>query len=149
MFGRRVFARFTMEIPGLGVVKKDRLLNCYRSKPIPVPVLGNKKCQIVVSGYDKDSKKVDFHAAIANFLSITPSVLKDAQPFVFQYYRECKADRRSSGRAIVKIASAGKVFGHVRLGDKPVVKRRAHGDKGIYVSLSCECDWEQEHGLQI
>lgn len=27
--------------------------------------------------------------------------------------------------------------------------RRAYGDKGIYVSLECSCDWEPEHGLQI
>ncbi len=27
--------------------------------------------------------------------------------------------------------------------------RRGTGDKGVYVSLECGCDWEQEHGLQI
>ena len=28
-------------------------------------------------------------------------------------------------------------------------KRRAYNDKDIYVSIACECDWEQEHGLQL
>jgi hypothetical protein len=30
-----------------------------------------------------------------------------------------------------------------------MVTRREHGDEGVYVSLNCECDWEEEHGLQI
>jgi len=30
-----------------------------------------------------------------------------------------------------------------------LITRRAYGDKGIYVSLECGCDWEHEHGLQI
>ncbi|RDH43718.1 hypothetical protein B9G39_09845 [Zooshikella ganghwensis] len=24
-----------------------------------------------------------------------------------------------------------------------------YGDKAIYISLSCECDWEEEHGLLL
>jgi hypothetical protein len=30
-----------------------------------------------------------------------------------------------------------------------MVSRRAYGDKGVYVSIECNCDWEPEHGLQI
>jgi len=30
-----------------------------------------------------------------------------------------------------------------------MVSRRAYGDKGIYVSLECNCNWEPEHGLQL
>ena len=30
-----------------------------------------------------------------------------------------------------------------------MVSRRAYGDKGIYVSLECNCDSEPEHGLQL
>ncbi|HEY7328274.1 MAG TPA: hypothetical protein VH592_11565 [Gemmataceae bacterium] len=30
-----------------------------------------------------------------------------------------------------------------------MVSRRAYGDKGIYISVECGCEWEQEHGLQL
>lgn len=30
-----------------------------------------------------------------------------------------------------------------------MVTRRPYGDKRIYISLECGCDWEREHGLQI
>ncbi|MBL7782234.1 MAG: hypothetical protein JNM22_13510 [Saprospiraceae bacterium] len=29
------------------------------------------------------------------------------------------------------------------------ISRRPYQDKNIYVDISCECDWEQEHGLQL
>jgi hypothetical protein len=140
---------FVVEIPGLGPVKRDAKLGWYRSKPIPIPLLGRKKGRIIVEDYDEDQKPEEYHVAIANFLSLTPAVLKAAAPYVFQYYEATKANFAPGDREFVPIASASEVFRYVRLGTEPVVTRRAHGDKGIYVSLGCECDWEEEHGLQI
>jgi hypothetical protein len=47
------------------------------------------------------------------------------------------------------IESPADVWKCVHLGSQPTVSRRAYGDKGIYISLECGCDWEEEHGLQI
>ena len=41
------------------------------------------------------------------------------------------------------------VWQHVRFGSEPMVSRRQYGDKGIYISVECGCDWEEEHGLQL
>ncbi len=76
-----------MEIPSIGKVTKDEELDWYYSEPIRVPVLGDQMCQIIVEGYDEDSSKDDFHAAIRNFLSLDQSVLKQAEADVFQYYK--------------------------------------------------------------
>ncbi len=29
------------------------------------------------------------------------------------------------------------------------ITRRPYKDKDVYVDINCECDWEQEHGLQL
>lgn len=29
------------------------------------------------------------------------------------------------------------------------VSREPYEDKGMYLQLLCDCDWEQEHGLQL
>ncbi len=29
------------------------------------------------------------------------------------------------------------------------VRRRSRREKGVYVQITAECDWEPEHGLQI
>lgn len=137
-----------MEIPNLGLVTKDEGLGWYYGQPMVVPVLGGKMCRLVVEGYDEDPNKGDFHDAIANFLSISPAVLKESEEYVFQYFKQCQqlGDR---GDAEISIAYPSLVWLHVRLGSEPIVTRRGYGDKGIYVSLECGCDWEEEHGLQI
>jgi hypothetical protein len=138
-----------MEIPGLGNVTWDTKYDWYRSDPVPVPVLGGKPCRIIVEGYDEDSRKEDYHAAIANFLSVDQLVLKEAEGHVFRYYKDCNKYWGPEDKEYVMIQSAIEVWRHVRLGDEPMVSRRDSGDCGIYVSLECGCDWEEEHGLQI
>ena len=116
---------------------------------MPVPVLGGKVCRIVVAGYDDDPRTDEFHVAIANFLRISPSVLTEAEPFVFRYYQNCNGNWEPNDGEFVAIESPADVWRHIGLGSEPMVRRRAFGEKGIYVSLECNCDWEPEHGLQI
>jgi len=138
-----------MQIPGLGTVTKDSKFDWYYSKPMRVPVLGDKKRRVVVEGYDEDRNKDEFHAAIAHFLSLDSSALKHAEPHVFQYYKDSRENQDPDDEEFPSIKSPGDVWPHVRFGDEPTVMRRANGDKGIYISLECGCDWEAEHGLQI
>ena len=67
-----------MELPGLGEVTKDERFGWYHSNLTPVPMFGGKQCRIVLEGYEEDEHKEDFHVAIANFLSGSPAVLRDA-----------------------------------------------------------------------
>jgi hypothetical protein len=134
-----------MRIPGLGEVQKDEALGWYFGPSMPIPALGGAQCSVVVDGYDEDPRPEDFHAAIANFLTIGEEVLKRAEPFLFRYYQDCV---RATG-AGATIAKPADIWRHLHFGDEPQVKRRAYGDKGIYVSLSCRCDWEEEHGLEL
>lgn len=138
-----------MNISGIGTVTKDDELGWYYSEPIAVPVLGGAKCRIVVEGYDDDPHQEDFHAAISNFLSSDQSVLKDAEPYIYQYYERCRDYCDPDDDEYVDIDSASNIWEHIQLGREPMFRRRSFGDKGIYVSLECGCDWEQEHGLQI
>jgi len=138
-----------MEIPGIGKVTKDDDLDWYFSKQLTVPVLRNAECTIVVEGYDDDNRKEDFHVAIRNFLSVGEHVLLAAQPYIFQYYERCRDYYDPTDEEYVDIQSPGDVWKHVHLGDEPIVTRRAHGGKEVYVSLECGCSWEREHGLQI
>ena len=136
-----------MNISPLGAMTKDTEFGWYRSEPLVVPVLGGKQCRIVVEGYDDDAQKDDFRAAIAHFLAIDASVLKAVEGDVFQYYQDCKDGFDDD--EMVEMESPAEVWDHVQLGDEPVVSRRSYGDEGIYISLECNCDWEEEHGLQI
>lgn len=140
-----------MQIPGLGPVVADADLGWYRSDPIPVPVLNGASCRFVVDGYDGDPSPEDFHAAIRAFLALDRSALTGAAPSIFDYYRDVMADVVAAGDddRYVAIEGSDQVLDHVRFGVEPTVVRDAYGDRHVYISLECECDWEPEHGLQI
>ncbi|MFI0410437.1 DUF6985 domain-containing protein [Actinomadura sp. 3N508] len=140
-----------MRIPGLGRLVEDTGLGWYQSEPVPVAVLGNAPCRFIVDGYADDAAPEEFHAAIQTFLALDASALTAATPSIFAYYRDITDDVLASGDDdwYVEIAGPDDVLDHVRLGNEPMVTRDLGGDDHVYVSLECECDWEEEHGLQI
>ena len=137
-----------MHVPGLGEVTQDEGFDDWlRSEPVPVPMFGGQPCRIVLEGYADDPDQDAFHAAVANLLAATPAVLRAADEPLFRYYKDFEEYWVGDGHA--PIASADELWRHVRLGDEPMVSRRPHGDRGVYVSVECGCDWEEEHGLQL
>lgn len=138
-----------MNVPGLGEVTKDDRFGWLYSQELPIAVLGGQLCRVVLSGYDEDDHKHDFHQAIANFLAVPESVLKAAAPFVYQYCQDMNALWAAEDPEYVNVETPEDIWKHVQLGREPMISRRAYGDRGVYVSVECECDWEPEHGLQI
>jgi hypothetical protein len=138
-----------MEIPGLGVVEEDDAAGWWLGSERPIAVLGGTLCRIVVEGYDEDENKQDFHRAIANFLAADEAALKAVSSEVFAYYQDMVAYMSPGDEAYVRISSPDDVWSHVQFGYEPLVSRHSYGDKRVYVSLECNCDWEPEHGLQI
>lgn len=138
-----------MEIPGLGSVIKDDEFDWYYSNPMPVAVLDGLMCRIAVEGYNDDPNKDQIHTAITNFLSIEPSVIKEAQQYIFEHYKSCNEGREPDDPKFVNIESACNVWDFIQPSNEPMIRRRVYGDLGIYVSLECDCDWERKNGLQI
>lgn len=140
-----------MQIPGLGYVQPDsRFSDWLRSGPVPLPLLGGAEAIIVLSRYEKDGQRSDFEVAVANLLTCPPEVLKQAEPYIFKYYEEMNSVFwEPDDPEYLHIESPDRVWDHVQIGANPMVSRRAYGDKAVYVSFECGCDWEPEHGLQI
>jgi hypothetical protein len=136
-----------MEFPKLGILKKDPKRNLFRSEPIPVSMLSGKECAFILEYHDIALNKGDFQLAVSNFLSATTDVLKDVEEDVYQYFKDCREYCKPDLACTIR--SPSDVWNHVRLGSECYVQRRGHGDREIYLSLECECDWEPEHGLQI
>ncbi|WP_444932074.1 DUF6985 domain-containing protein [Microbulbifer sp. SSSA002] len=138
-----------IEIPFLGEVEEDQFNNWLMSKPIAVNVLGGEQFELILDEYKDDKAKEDFHEAIQNFLSIDDSTLKEAQDHIYRYYRDIFVQLIPGDDWYVEIATPDKIWKHIKFGSTATVSRRPHGDKSVYISLECSCDWEREHGLQI
>jgi hypothetical protein len=138
-----------MEIPGLGRLTDPDDLGWRWSDPRSVRALRGHECRLVLDGYDDDENTDEFHETIANFLSVDSSVLDEAAPAIFEYYQDCNADWEQGDPEYVGILRPSDIWSHIRFDEAPLITRRLHGDKAVYVSLECRCDWEPEHGLQI
>jgi hypothetical protein len=137
----------SVTVPGLGILTNDRADGAYYSQPQPIPVLGGRLGQLVLDGYAEDTQPADFHLAIANFLAIDPSVLHDAAIHIFQYYQDCLG----TADEIPEIAAPEDVWQHIHFRQQLEISvmRNSYVDEIVYISLSCGCDWEDEHGLQV
>lgn len=119
------------------------------SEPIPVPVLDNAPLQFAVDGYVDDPVRQDFHAAIRTFLALDRSALTEAAPAVFEYYRDMADEFGDDEEDFPRITGPGEVWDHVTFDRHQVTVRRNGEGKPVYVSVECECTWEEEHGLQL
>ena len=137
-----------MEIPGLGKCEFDEQYECYRSEPISLPVLNGAKCSILLEGYEGDPIVEEFHEAITNFLTAGREVLTASEPHIFKYYLDIKENIELEDD-FPSISQPSEIWNFIHLGKEAIVGRRPYGDKSIYISFECNCDWEPEHGLQI
>lgn len=138
-----------VEIPILGKLEQYQFDNWLISTPIVVNVLDGEMIEFVLEDYQQDIAKEEFHQAIENFLTIDESVLKQAQDYIYQYYQDVSNDIGPDDECYIEIAQPEEVWQHIELNGPPLVTRRLQGDKLVYITLECNCDWEEEHGLQI
>ncbi len=132
-----------MEIPGLGVVVLDEKLGWLLSEEIPVPVLDDTYCMFALQGYEDDPAPEDFHAAIRAFLALDRPALEAAAPHLFAYYRDV------AGEWSAEIASPAEVLDHLGFVELITVGRDTPADRHVYLSVECDCDWDEERGVQL
>jgi hypothetical protein len=101
--------------------------------------------------FEKDPQPDEFRAAVRNALDAKPAILRAAEPHVVQYCMDALAQYDDDDRPALVLEKPGDVWSHVQFGDEFIVRRRTAGEAehGVYLSLTCKCDWEPEHGLQL
>lgn len=140
-----------MTIAGVGEFEPNGDGGWYLTEARALPVFGGKECDITLEDYDpNDPNDADFPVALRNFLALDFSALKAVEQDVYHYYKDMNDGVwEPEDEEYLVIESPADVWAHVQFGDEITVSRQNSGDKSIYFSLECECDWEPEHGLQI
>ena len=136
-----------MKIPLLGPLKPDpHIPEWLRSEPLEIPFFGACKLSFVLDS-PEEADENDIESAVASFLKLGPADRLAISGYVFANYRNMAAlvDEQDIG---CRIISEEGVWQHVRPSEI-FVSRRHRRDNAIYLSITAECDWEPEHGLQI
>ena len=137
-----------MELQELGPLGTSDRLGWVRVSPVFVPMT-SRESEIVLEGYVEDDAMQDFEQAVDNFLSLGTESLRFCERWVFEYYQDTCAAWDRSDFSPPRIGSAAEVWSHVHFGGVIMVSRRAHGDRAVYISVECKCDWDPEHRLQL
>ncbi|WP_442483777.1 DUF6985 domain-containing protein [Aeoliella sp. SH292] len=137
-----------MNIEPLGdLLRDDDIEDWFVSEYIAVPYVGGAELQFILDGIEDDNSPEDFSDAIKQFLALSMSERNAASPYVFGSYQRF-VELVGEDELDFTIGSKEEVWQHVFITGVHV-SRRHWRDKEVYVQLTGNCDWEQEHGIQI
>ena len=125
----------------------------WKSNSIEIPFLKNEKLAIIFIDFlpEKDQSFIeDADNALRNFLGMT---IDDRNLISQKVYRNCMdfldtIDFDEPDDDLRKITAVNDIWNFVYPAEI-YLSRRNRRDKDIYLSIDCDCEWEQEHGLQL
>lgn len=144
----------TISCKNIGVLKQDeRFEDWWESNPIKIPFFNQTELKVIFRDFilEHDATFIsEAERAFENFLikeeknrlSITDEVYRNFQEFVEEVGLEYLGDE------IQNIKTKEEIWNFVYPSDI-YITRRHRRDQDIYLEVTCECDWEPEHGLQL
>jgi hypothetical protein len=138
----------------IGPLKQNELFeDWWESREIEIPFFGNIKLKVVFMDFEPDHDKEFIEEAdnsLKNFLGLN---VTDRNKISELVYKNCMDFLESvqfddADEKLRQIKEKNDIWNFV----KPTninVSRRHRRDKDIYIHIDCECDWEEEHGLQL
>jgi hypothetical protein len=136
-----------MNIPKLGPLKPDEHIPEWLvAESVEIPFFGGLKLPVTLESLSEaDQKEVE--EAVDSFLKLGPVDRLAISRHVFANYK-IMAGMVGEDDLGCKIESEEAVWQHVRP-TGVYISRRDRRDRAIYISITANCDWEPEHGLQI
>lgn len=130
-------------VKALGPLKpNDHLPQFLESKPVYVPCLGRA---VPFSLFDMPEDSVgEWESVIDTFLKLDVQVSELTKEYVFAHYLDFEELLEPDELAI---SNADEVWEHVTVTD--IYVKKLMKDGRIYVSIAADCEWDQEHGIQI
>jgi len=157
----------------IGLLKQDIFPDWWRSNEIEIPFFDNKKLQVIFTDFEPQHDTTfieEADQALTHFLNLKT---EDRNAISELVYKNCTDFFEATGfneetvKMFQKIEDPQdwhlqtiKRGGLLNLQDindvwqfvyptEIYVTRRPDKDKDIYIQITCECDWEDEHGLQL
>ncbi|PXY40982.1 hypothetical protein DMB65_10445 [Flavobacterium cheongpyeongense] len=133
--------------------QEDRFPDWWKSEEIAIPFFDNEKLRITFMDFEPEHDKTfidEADLALANFLKLN---LNDRNLISELAYKNCIDFLDAVGfdetdEALRLIQNKNEIWKFIQP-TEVYVTRRPYKEQDIYVQIACECDWEQEHGLQL
>lgn len=133
--------------------QEDSFPDWWKSSEIEIPFFDNEKLTITFMDFEPEHDKTfvdEADQALTNFLKLTST---DRNSISDLAYKNCKdfldaVSFDEEDESLRQINKPDEIWKFIRP-TEIYVTRRHRRDNDIYIQIACECDWEQEHGLQL
>ncbi len=133
--------------------QNDRFNNWWESSLFNIPFFDNKDLKIIFMDFVPENDDLfirEADEALELFLNKSNADRLQLSKLVF---KNCKDFLNAVGfdendKNLWEIQNEVSIWNFVSP-NEIYVSRRPYKDKNIYIDINCECEWEQEHGLQL
>jgi hypothetical protein len=138
----------------LGQLKQDdRFQDWWNKENVDIPFFSNIKLTITFMDFnpDLDTKFItEADKALSSFMKLGDQERHEISDFVYKNFVTIKeeVDYPYWSEELRQIKNPVKIWNFIQ----PMgifVTRRPYGDNDIFIDVSCDCEWEKEHGLQL
>jgi hypothetical protein len=134
----------TMESKIVGQLKSIEFNEYYfESEPFEIPYFDNKKLKISFVEAQHQPYLESADKVLENFLKLNSQDRTNGAGLVYKYYDETLKFGYTKD---LNIKTPLDIWNHVRA-NEIIIDSDENGD--FYLCVSCGCDWEEEHGLQL
>ncbi len=133
--------------------QEDGFPDWWKSEEIVIPFFDNEKLTITFMGFEpeQDNTFIDeADKALASFLKLDlnyRNLISDlAYKNCIDFLAEVSFDE--ADEPLRQIKDSNEIWDFIQP-TEIYISRRNRRDKDIYVEIACECDWDEEHGLQL
>ncbi len=138
----------------VGPLKQDaQLPDWWKSEAIAIPFFDHQQLTVTYITAESDNDATfmtDADQALTQFLQLTSDVRHSISPLVtkncMDFLEAVEYDEHDE--PLVRIGAEHSIWDFVA----PIeifLSRRYRRDEDIYVQIDCECNWDEEHGLQL
>jgi hypothetical protein len=125
----------------------------WESGLVSIPFFDGEKLKITFMNFlpQDDPKFIEeADTALSNFLKLGTIHRDSYSELIYKNYSECLDGLDDEDRMLesLEFGSVQELWGFVEPGEI-FVSRRNNNDMDIYIDISCECKWEEEHGLSL
>ncbi|HMR83375.1 MAG TPA: hypothetical protein PKE30_09595 [Niabella sp.] len=137
----------------IGTLEQSDFEDWWTSEKIKIPFWDDRGLAITFTDFNPNEDSLFLEVAdelLKNFLAKTPADRLAVSKYVYQNCMDFldAVGFDEADEAMWNMKSAEEVWKFVEC-THIYISREPYEDKGVYLLLSCKCDWEQEHGLQL
>jgi len=138
----------------IGRLKQDESFpDWWKSEEIEIPFFNNDKLTFTFMDFESEHDKTfinEADQALTNFLKLNAD---DRYLISELAYKNCMdfldaVEYDGANEPLRQIKNKSEIWKFIQP-TEIYVTRRPYKEQDIYVQIACECDWEQEHGLQL